>query len=392
MRFNICKTTIQVRRLIMTTKISQKLMSYRVKAARELKGWTQDQLADALGLKDRQSISDIENGKRALKSEELITLVEILNHDIEFFIDPFSVVGEAQFSWRAAKTVTESTLNGFELKVGRWIGLFRWLRENENGYHANPLKYTLWLNKKSSFEDAIIAAENLVEKLDLGLIPAERLIEKIEKDLDIPVLFIDVNEKSDGPSISGSTCHLQDMGAILINRHEPEVRRFYNLAHELFHVLTWDIDAMRPDHRESNSYEHRSSSNRIEQLADNFAAALLMPTISLNHFIDQNRINDVDYLVAIAEKLRVSPEALAYRLYNLKWIKDNIKNALKQQHHRTSLPGILKRFSYAFVYMLYNAIDRGQLSARKAAKTMSMDLVQLSDLFTEHSLSVPFEI
>ena len=51
--------------IIMFEKISQKLIGYRVKAARIAAGLTQDQLTQGLGLNDRQSVSDIENGKRA---------------------------------------------------------------------------------------------------------------------------------------------------------------------------------------------------------------------------------------------------------------------------------------------------------------------------------------
>jgi transcriptional regulator with XRE-family HTH domain len=102
----------------MLEKISQKLIGYRVKAAREAKGWTQDELTQGLGLNDRQSVSDIENGKRALKPDEMLTLSDLLDRDIEFFIDPFAVAGEAQFSWRAAPEVPEDSLDGFELKAG----------------------------------------------------------------------------------------------------------------------------------------------------------------------------------------------------------------------------------------------------------------------------------
>ncbi|PIQ12832.1 MAG: DNA-binding protein, partial [Hydrogenophilales bacterium CG18_big_fil_WC_8_21_14_2_50_58_12] len=56
----------------MFEKISQKLIGYRVKAARIAAGLTQDQLTQGLGLNDRQSVSDIENGKRALKPDELL--------------------------------------------------------------------------------------------------------------------------------------------------------------------------------------------------------------------------------------------------------------------------------------------------------------------------------
>lgn len=373
----------------MAKNISQKLIGYRVKAAREAKDWTQIQLTDALDLKDRQTISDIENGKRALKPDELVTLTEVLDRDMEFFLDPFSVIGEALFSWRASTQLSDSILNNFEMKAGQWIGLLRWLREGDA--NANPLKRTLRLTAHSTYEDAIISAENLVKILDLSIIPAERLIDKIEKDLDIPVLFVDTIQSSERYSISGATCHLQDLGVILVNRNEPEARRFYDLAHELFHALTWD--AMKPTHRESNSTDEQLiHKKRIEQLADNFAAALLMPKNSLERFIDRRQINNIAHLAEIAAQLRVTPVALAWRLYNLKWINDEILNLLKQERQRSSTPSTPKRFSSIFVVMLHRAIDCGRLSARKAAKTMGMDLSQLTDLFTEHSLPAPFEL
>ena len=80
----------------MLDKTSHKLIGFRVKAAREAKGWTQDQLTEGLGLNDRQSVSDIENGKRTLRAEEMLALTDLLDRDIDFFIDPFAVAGEAQ--------------------------------------------------------------------------------------------------------------------------------------------------------------------------------------------------------------------------------------------------------------------------------------------------------
>lgn len=372
----------------MPERLSQKLIGHRVKAARETLGWTQDRLAEALGLNDRQSVSDIENGKRVLKPEELVTLTDAMDKDIEFFLDPFAVVGEAKFSWRASSGLSEESLDGFELRAGRWIGLLRWLREGEQG-RASPLKYSLRLTAHSSFEEAAECAEGLVKALDLGAIPAERLIERVEANLDIPILFVDTVETASGDSISGATCHLQDLGAILVNRNEAEARRFYNVAHELFHALTWD--AMEPDRRESNSLEERAKGKRVEQLADNFAAALLMPRAALDRLIDRRLIGDVMHLVQIAAQLRVAPVSLAWRLYNLKWI-DPTTRRLLQEHHAGTVAGAPKRFSPAFVGMLHRAIDRGQLSARKAAKAMGMNLMQLVDLFDEHSRPAPFEL
>ncbi len=373
----------------MLERISQKLIGCRVKAAREAKGWTQDRLTEGLGLNDRQSVSDIENGKRALKSDELLQLSDLLDRDIEFFIDPFAVAGEAQFSWRADPEVSEASLDGFELKAGQWIGVLRWLREQQCS-RASALKRALRLSAQSSFEDTQARAESLCVELDLGVIPAETLIEKIERELDIPVLFVDTIEAEDGKSVSGATCHLDEMGVILINRNETEARRYYDLAHELFHALTWD--AMRPDHRESNSTEERSRGKRLEQLANNFAAALLMPRASLEQLLDRDRLHDIAHLCEIASLLRVAPVALAWRLFNLKLISEDTRRHLAQEKQRPSVSGPPKRFSPSFVRMLHQALEQGRISARKAAKAMGLGLGGLTELFAQYDLTAPFEL
>lgn len=373
----------------MLKRLSHRLIGYRVKAAREAAGWNQDRLAVLLGLNDRQSVSDLENGKRRLLPDELVLLSDALERDVEFFLDPFVVAGEAQFSWRASPGVPQGNLDDFELRAGQWIGLLRWLREAEQ-VRTSPLKHSLRLTMQSSFEEAMARAEDLVVALELGKIPAERLIDSIEQDLDIPVLFVDTFSTPEGDAISGATCHLRDLGVILVNRNEGEARRFYDLAHELFHALTWD--AMKPEHRESNAIEEHGRTRRIEQMANNFAAALLMPTASLEQLIDKRQLVDADHLADVAAQLRVAPAGLAWRLFNMKWIDAAAREALRHERQRAPVAVTPKRFSTAFVGILHRAIDRGRLSARKAAKTMGMSLSQLADLFTEHSLAAPFEL
>jgi Zn-dependent peptidase ImmA (M78 family)/DNA-binding XRE family transcriptional regulator len=373
----------------LTERITQRSVGLRVRNAREARGWTQDRLTEALGLNDRQTVSDIENGRRGVKPDELVRLTDVLERDLDYFLDPFSVAGEAQFSWRAAPEVSSESLGDFEYKAGRCIGLLRWLRETERG-PSNPLKHSLRLAAQSSFENAQDSAERLAETLDLGVVPAERLVERIERDLDILVLFVDPDVAPEGQSISGAMCQLEDLRVILVARTESEGRRFYDLAHELFHALTWD--AIRPAHRESNSLEERARGKRVEQLANNFAAALLMPRATLTQVLDSRRLDDVGHLVEAAAQLHVAPAALAWRLFNLRRIGDDTRRALVAEHQRMTATGAPKRLSPAFVQMLGRAIDHGRLSARKAAKTLDMNLSQLGDLFSEHGLPVPFEL
>ncbi|MBU2774269.1 ImmA/IrrE family metallo-endopeptidase [Acidithiobacillus ferrooxidans] len=368
------------------TRLSRRI-GYRVKFARDSKGYSQEELAGKLSFKDRQSVSDMENGKRNILPSELETLSRELGYEMDFFLDPFAVSGEGSFSWRASPDLDSTAVFDFEQRAGQWVGLMRWTQDTL-GVTRNPLGYRLNLTTKSSFEDAVIAAEALVTKLSLGNIPAEKLVGVIENELDIPVLFVDTIS-GEAVSISGAVCHLPEMQVILVNRNENHTRMYYDLAHELFHVLTWSD--MKPEHIESDELILCNDKKRTEQLADNFAAALLMPEKTLDNLIDKRFLSDSEHLLQVANKIHVSPSALAWRLFNMKWITEQTKDCLraKPSNNTDQKP---KRFSSGFVLPIHSVIASGRLSARKAAKVLGISLPGLVDLFEEYGLSAPFEL
>jgi Zn-dependent peptidase ImmA (M78 family)/DNA-binding XRE family transcriptional regulator len=360
----------------------------RIKAARESLGMTQDALSASIDIGDLQTIPAIEKGERKVKPQELVKIASALECSIDYFIDPFVVAGEAEFSWRADDRVPEETQDAIQERAGRWIGMLRFLRRSQSG-PVQPFSSILRLTIQSTCEEALVMGESVAETLELGSIPAERLVERLESTLDIPVLFIDAAPSPDGHSgFSGATCHLPDMGVILINRNESPARRNFDVAHELFHALTWD--AMKPDHRESNSQVARGKTRRIEQLADNFASGLLMPSTSLDKLIDARAIGDISHLAEVAERLQVSPKALAWRLFNAKRIDEATRHRLCEETSRTIDTAKPKRFSASFVGLVHAGIDHGHVSARKAAKTLGLTLADLAGLFEEHSKPSPF--
>ena len=97
----------------------------RLKAARERSGLTQQQLADALGLRHRQTIASIEAGDRRLSAGEMIGAMQVLGVDLDYLTDPFRLVGEGQFSFRTTGVVEQRVLDQFEEQAGRWIALYR---------------------------------------------------------------------------------------------------------------------------------------------------------------------------------------------------------------------------------------------------------------------------
>src|SRR5689334_16210843 len=138
----------------------------RIKALREERKLSQDDLARLFGFKDRQTVSAIETGERRVTAEELVIAVEKLGATLDYFTDPFRLVGEGRFSWRQTN-VGPQVLNGYERNAGRWIAAYRTLAP-QVGRAAPLLRRALGLTPRHSFEDAMEAGERFVAEFELG--------------------------------------------------------------------------------------------------------------------------------------------------------------------------------------------------------------------------------
>ncbi|HZM04965.1 MAG TPA: XRE family transcriptional regulator [Candidatus Saccharimonadales bacterium] len=367
----------------------QRIVGQRVKLAREDANLSQDELACQLGLNDRQTLSNIEAGKRKLTAEELVNLIQTLGKKLEYFTDTFSLIGEGAFSWRAVGAAPAS-LEEFEARAGKWIGTYRRLGEIK-GEPFSALSQRLTLTERSSFEEAQAAGEALVSDWDLGEVPAANLGTLVEDRLRILVLNVDA------PSgISGAACQLPQFNTILINRREPDGRRNYDFAHEIFHILTWN--AMPPRTYDQADKVEGTKVKRIEQLANNFAAALLMPSASLKPRWEKRGGQDLhDWLNETASKLQVTSDALYWRLRQLTWLTptaslDISRDRLTWNGRSPSANTLPKLFSRRFVERMRWALDRGELSVLRAAELLDCTVEDLEDLFKSYELPVPFDL
>jgi Zn-dependent peptidase ImmA (M78 family) len=109
---------------------------------------------------------------------------------------------------------------------------------------------------------------------------------------------------------------------IAVNRSHHENRRRFTIAHEMGHLLLHSkdpqvfVDGMLVHFREdSNS----SPASPKELQANSFAAALLMPADFLRRDLRGHAIDadDEDAVKALAQKYKVSPQALTIRLVRL---------------------------------------------------------------------------
>ena len=360
----------------------------RLKALRQQRGLSQDALARVFAFKDRQTVSAIETGVRALTAAELVTAVEKLDVGLDYFADPFRLDGEGRFSWRQSGVAAER-LRAYEQKAGRWIGAYRALAA-EVGRRAPLMRRALGLTKASRCEEAMDAGERFAEELELGPVPALGLVSAMEAELGILVLMVDAQ-----PGISGAACRLPELDAVLIARNEVAGRRHFDLAHELFHILTWD--AMPPGHVEEAC---DFGGNRVELLADNFAAALLMPVCALREFDDCARL-DVDELTArlnaVADELHVTSSALRWRLAALRRLTKARaqaipESALRNNGHEPTPGDRPLLFSKPFAQVLAAALDRGCISVRRTASLCGLTIEALEELFAAHGVERVIEL
>lgn len=368
--------------------MSASFIGTRIKALREERKLSQDDLARLFGFKDRQTVSAIETGERRVTAEELVIAVKKLDATLDYFTDPFLLVGEGRFSWRQTN-VGPQRLSAYERNAGRWIAAFRTIAP-QVGRAAPLLRRALGLHKNSRFEDAMEAGERFVAELKLGDVPAARLAEVMERELGILVLHVDAFD-----GISGAACRLPELDVVLINRHEVVGRRHFDLAHELFHILTWD--SMPPEHSEES---RETGGNRVEQLANNFASALLMPVAVLDRFGDWAAIPGLDLparLNAAADALLVTASALKWRLVALDRLKPAVARAvpdaaLRNNGHDTPPPVMPPLFSKPFMEVIALAVDQGRVSARRAAGLVDLTVDALGDLFATHGVPSPLEL
>ncbi len=363
----------------------------RLKALREGRGLSQEELARVFGFENRQTVTQIETGKRKLSAQELMTALTYFDVPVEKFTNPYLLSGSARFSWRQ-QDVSSADLVAFEERAGEWIGAFREF-SRQNGETLPAIMPRLGLTYKSSFEEAEAAGEAVSKQLELGDRPASRLAEVMEEKLGILVLTVDAI-----PGVSGAACTLPELNAVIVNRHDPEPRRNFDLAHELFHLMTWDT--MPPQWMDGQvggdgaRGEQRKRIDRIEQLANKFAAGLLMPTAALDGLGTPDG-DLVSWINAASAHLGVSSTALKWQLVNarrgppeLAGIPDE---AFRSGRVR-SVEDIPAPFGRRFVERVARAISRGHVSARRAAQLLDMTLDDLAELCETFGIERPDEL
>jgi len=365
----------------------QSTIRKRLVRLRENRGVSQEALSKAMGMNNRQSLAELESGNRAIQPQELLAAARFFGVPHSYFTDPLELAGEASFSWRKSSTCDVATIDDFEQTAGKWIATYRYLGKLMNA-SVNSSLTQIDLTKNSTYDEACAEGGNVANTLELGDIPAIKLASVLTEKLDILILYLDAES-----SISGAACKLGPLNTIMINRNEVPARRNFDLAHEFFHLLTWQT--MRPERIEE--IENNSPKKpKVEQLADAFASSLLMPESSLLKYIRVKGVpsrDDTQWIKEAATHFKVSGPAMKWRLTSMGYFSAAMARKIHDAEIKVELPvdkpGL---FSKEFVQRIHWAIDSGEMSVRKTADALGLTIDDLEALFSSYDLVAPFDL
>lgn len=293
----------------------------RIRELREKAGVQSQALATSLGI-DPSAMSNIEKGKRAVKSSELAAIASILGVSPLAILSPDSLLSELPVAARS--TDAESSSAPVIARLTALAELHQLLSDAGFGTkpaltEVPPVDLDDW--RSSGEELARWAREYVFPPVETSTRDRfAELADAIERNLGIDVMVEEYAESD----VLGASITDRRFPFILVNRHQPITRALFTLAHELGHVLSGDgIESITLD-------VSLNLHTKPERFANVFAASFLMPPSSMQEVIDMYGLTS-RALALMVTRFGVSFESLVYRLHNLGHVSAEGRDRLQGQ-------------------------------------------------------------
>ena len=343
----------------------------RLHYARERMNLPLREVQKAIGI-GQSSLSEFENGKREPSLSQLQKLAKYYGRSLSFFLEEGPIPREAVL-WRERPADSSEKIESEFLRLSeQYRNLEVWCNEV-----VTPSLPTATGSRETfGFVEADRLARNVHSQLHLGDRPGCELLRVIEEDCGIKVFHLSFEPSG----VAASTKSDRFGMGVLLNSKNVRWRRNFDLAHELFHLLTWQV------FRSAADCSSEVADTREEQLANSFAASLLMPGDAVRTAVgrraEDNRLS-YESLFDIAREFDVSVESLMWRLH---WVyekgaarTDETKEAIEKakalapvledrERDDTDAPELPERYRALAV----KALRRGEMSLGRFADYMNI--------------------
>lgn len=347
-----------------------KNFSERLKSARIMKGFSLQDLADALENKlSKQAINKYEQGLMKPESDVLLMLCNALDVRPDFFTREMSINLEnvefrklKKLSAKDSARIREKTVDMLE----RYFELEDILAIDEQ--FVNPIQ-DMEIN---SYEHVEAAVQKMKDAWELGEDPLSNVIELLE-DSNIKVIEIDAGDEFVGLS----TWKGIKNPVVVVNANLKADRKRFTVLHELGHIL---MNVNHLPEKEREFYCH------------SFAGAMLIPAKLLIKELGASRTQIyLNELVYLKKQFGASIQAILFRAKHLGIVSESFhKNFIifmSMKGYKKNEPGEYKGYekSNRFKQLIYRAVAEEIISTSKAAALDNKKLAEFRDELAEYA-------
>ena len=339
------------------------------------------------------ALSEFENAKREPKLAQLKQLADIYRRSVASFLEDAPMTVQTVLWRERPSSPTAEELQATLVDLAERYHSLEVLCEQHSPIEVPFPKET---HSHFDFQAAQSLARRVRSDLGLGDRPGQTLLRVLEEVCNVKVFHLQFE-----PTGSAACSMSKQFGAaVLLNSNSVRWRRNFDLAHELFHLLTWtqfrhDVDSTS-----------QLASDAEENLATCFASNLLMPEEVFREAINNQRGSagkvGFDGLFEVAREFDVSIGAVLRRMVFVFGVPaekvnaaiETLKDAVRLWDSRESdqpptRPG-------RFVALCDQAIRKGLISTgryadclgisrREALKLIEQDAIEDVEVEVAHS-------
>lgn len=290
--------------------IRQRVNPEMLALAREVRGLTQADLAEQVGV-DQSQISRYERGVTSVSASELDNLADALAFPRDFFFREGKRpgAGTGEILHRRRKSVSATTLKEIDaLSYIYWLSI----RELLDPVDART-PYTIPTYRVPEFNNDIESIARRVRKdWEMPRGPVDNMIGRLE-DASSVVFVNDFGTDQ----IDETVLWIRPTPPIIvINSRSPGDRLRFSLAHALGHLVM---------------HQGLIPADEMEEEADRFASAFLMPAADIEPDL---QVVTIEHMLQKKRKWRVSMQALIHRARDIGAISDRRYRSLFQMLSR----------------------------------------------------------
>lgn len=341
----------------------KEIVSQKLKNARALKGFSQQELANMIGV-SKQMISKYEKGESLPTSTTLLKLKKHLNVPMSYFFKSSKIeLGVLNFRKKSSFSNKKQELLAqlIKLKLENYLEIEDLLQINYS------FKNSIENESVNSIEDIEKLVLSLRKEWEIGLDPIHNIIQLLEDNEIKVVELYDVEDTFDGLATFVNDKFL----VIVVNGNFPVERKRFTLLHELGHLL---LNLPECDLKTEENY------------CNKFASEFLFPKrLVVKEFGVKREIISLNELIQVQKKYGMSIQAIVYRLVDAGVFSENKKTEFyKKINFNSSLKREvnLTRFqtpekSNRFEQLVYRALSQEIISISKASSLLNQDINSL---------------